>query len=101
MQQQFDGRALIERASEAAREIRKSDAYPALVGGIAGGIAGALMAAIIAGRVTSRSADSESSGAKASRGGWSVRDLVQLLTIAATLAKQVQVWLKEQEKTQQ
>ena len=98
MQQQFDSREMIRRAGEVAKELRKSEAYPALIGGVAGGIAGALMAAIIAGRAPSRRAETASSEVKASRGGWALKDVVQLLTVVATLAKQVQGWLKEQEK---
>ena len=98
MQQHIDAPELIARVGEVAKELRKSEAYPALIGGIAGGIAGALMAAIIAGHATSRRADSSSNEPKESRGGWKLRDLVQLLTITVTLAKQVQAWMKEQEK---
>ena len=99
MQQQIDGREMMRRVGEVAKELRKSEAYPALIGGVAGGIAGALMAAIIAGRASSsRRAETASGEAKASRGGWALKDVVQLLTVVATLAKQVQGWLKEQEK---
>ena len=97
MQQQFDGRELMERAGAVVKEIRKSDAYPAVIGGLAGGLAGALIAAIIAGRA-SRSTSAASSNVKDGHGGWALRDLVQLLTVGATLAKQVQSWMKEQEK---
>lgn len=99
MQQQFDSRELMARAGEVAKEIRKSDAYPALIGGIAGGVAGALIAAIVAGRVASHAADSSPSGAKETRGGWALKDAVQLLTVVATLARQVQAWMKEQKKS--
>ncbi len=97
MQQQLDSRELVERAGKVAKEIRKSEAFPALIGGIAGGIAGALIAAIIAGR---RSAPQPSSATdKAGQGkGWALRDVAQLLTVVATLARQVQAWMKEQEQ---
>jgi hypothetical protein len=98
MQQQFDSRELMARAGEVAREIRKSDAYPALIGGIAGGVVGALIAAIIARRVSSHSANSTPSSAKEPRGSWALKDVVQLLTVVATLARQVQAWMKEQEQ---
>ena len=98
MQQQFDSRELMARAGEVAKEIRKSDTYPALVGGLAGGLAGALIAAIIAGRASSRATEAAPSTAKDGRGGWALRDVMQLLTVGATLAKQVQAWMKEQEK---
>ena len=47
MDDQFDTQAMIVRAKVVAQQIRRSDAYPALIGGIAGGIAGALMAVLI------------------------------------------------------
>ncbi len=99
MQQQFDAPEMITRVGEVAKEIRKSEAFPIIVAGVAGGIAGALMATIIAGRGSSRRADSEPSPAKESHGGWALRDVVQLLTVGTTLARQVQAWLKEQEKS--
>jgi hypothetical protein len=98
MQQQFDGREMMERAGEVVREFRKSEAYPVVVAGIVGGVAGALMATLIAGRASSRSVDTAVSGAKESRRGWAIRDLLQLATVAATLARQMQAWLKEQEQ---
>ena len=98
MQQQLDGRELMSRAGEVAKEIRKSEAYPALVGGVAGGVAGALIAAIIARRVSSHGANSTASPTQETRGGWAVKDVVQVLTVVATLARQVQAWMKEQEK---
>ena len=98
MQQQFDGQELMARAGEVAKELRKSDAFPALIGGLAGGLAGGLVAAIVAGRASSRNVKAESSDSKGTRGGWSLRDVMQLLTVGATLAKQVQAWMKEQQK---
>ena len=98
MRQQFDSPELLVRAGEVAKEIRKSDAFPALIGGLAGGLAGALIAAIIAGRASSRRTDGESDAPKDAHGGWALRDVMQLLTVGATLAKQVQMWMKEQEK---
>jgi len=99
MQQQFDAPEMITRVGEVAKEIRKSEAYPVIVAAVAGGIAGALMATIIAGRAASRPADAAPNAAKESRGGWALRDVVQLLTVGGTLARQVQAWLKEQEKS--
>lgn len=96
MEEQFDAQALMARAGAITKEIRKSDAYPALMGGIAGGIAGALMAAIIAGRVSSRGVEPSSHAVKESRGGWSLREIAQLLTAVVSLAKQVEAWYKEQ-----
>ena len=97
--QPFDAQALMSRASEITKDIRKSDAYPALIGGIAGGIAGGLIAALIAGRVaSSRNSVAEIvDNVKAEAGSrWDVKDLVQLATVAAALVKQVQAWYREQ-----
>ena len=99
MQQNIDAPEVLARVGQVAKELRKSEAYPALVGGVAGGIAGALIAAIIAGRATQRGDGSTSNGAKESGSRWNIRDLAQLLTIAVTLAKQVQAWMKEQDKS--
>ncbi len=96
MEEQFDPQAMMQRAGVLAQEIRKSEAYPALIGGVAGGIAGALMAVIIAGRMTSsrRAAVEETvQVSKADgRGGWSLREVIQLATVIATLAKQAREW---------
>jgi len=96
-EQQFDARAMMERVGQVAKEFRKSEAYPVVVAGIVGGIAGALMATIIAGRRPSAQPASANDGAGQGK-SWSIRDLVQLLTVVAALARQVQAWLKEQEK---
>jgi len=95
MEDQFDAQALMVRVNAVAKEIRKSEAYPALIGGIAGGIAGALMAALIAGRRPAvQSTPTNDRGGR----GWSLREVVQLITVVASLAKQVQAWSKEQRK---
>lgn len=96
MQQQFDSRELMARAGEVAKEIRKSEAYPALIGGIAGGLAGAVIAAIVAGRASGKG--SEASDSKEKRKSWAVRDVVELVTVGTALAKQVQAWMKEREE---
>ncbi len=96
MEQQFDAQAMMQRASEVARAVRKSEAYPALIGGIAGGVAGALMAVIVARRVaSSRPATVEETVRVAKsdgRDGWSAREVIQLATVVAALAKQAQGW---------
>ncbi len=101
MEQQFDPQQMMERVGELARVVRKSEAYPALIGGIAGGVAGALMAVIIAGRMTSsrRVVQEETAGVVKSDGrGWSAREVVQLATIAASLARQAQDWYQERKR---
>ena len=98
-QQQFDVQELMVRLSAVAKELRKSEAYPAIIGGVAGGIAGALMAVIIAGALASKRqvapAASEDGAKKTDRPPMSVRDALQLLTVIASLAKQVQELSKE------
>ncbi len=96
MQQRLDAPEVMTRVGEVAKEFRKSDVYPAVVGGIAGGIAGALIAAVIASRGSSSREDSKP--AKASRGGWSIKEVLSLATIVASLARQAQSFLKEQRK---
>lgn len=98
MDERIDTRMVLARAGELVKAIRKSEAYPALIGGIAGGIAGALMAAIIAGRRPPPQPSSVDGGGSKGGGGWSPREIVQLLAIAASLAKQVQAWYKERAK---
>ncbi len=101
-EQQLDPRAVLGRAGELVRYVRESEAYPLVVGGIAGGIAGALMAVLVAGRVASASrkevTEEAATAAKKSE-GWSLREVVQLATIAATLAKQAQEWYQERQRT--
>ncbi len=102
MEDPFDPQAMMERAGTLAQMIRKSEAYPALIGGVAGGVAGALMAVIIAGRMTSsrrrfaseaRAVDETVRVSRADGGeGWSMREVVQLATVVASLAKQAQDW---------
>ncbi len=91
MEQRFDAEMMIERAREVGREIRQSEAYPAIIGGIAGGIAGALMATMIASRYAPRSEPSHQSPS-AGRGGLPARDMVALLGVAAGLVKQAREW---------
>ncbi|MBI5303390.1 MAG: hypothetical protein HY868_14745 [Chloroflexi bacterium] len=91
------------RVGQVAKELRKSDAYPAIVGGIAGGIAGALMAAIIASRVAPRNpaetkADTAPRASKDGHPGFSIQDLAQLATVVISLARQVQTFVKEHKK---
>ncbi len=95
MEEQFDPQAMVERAGELARVIRKSDAYPALIGGVAGGVVGALMAVLIAGRMTSSRRAAVQAAEVAKEDGvrtWSLREVVQLATVVASLAKQAQDW---------
>jgi len=95
MDEQFNTQALMLHAQLVAQQIRRSEAYPALIGGIAGGIAGALMAALIAGRMASRRAADTPREKESRHFDWSLREVAQLATVVAALAKQIQAWSKE------
>ena len=98
-QKQFDARAVMGRVNEVAKELRKSEAYPAIVGGLAGGVAGAMMAAIIAGRKPSPR-QVKATVEKETKSGLnlSLKDVMQLATVVASLAKQVQELRKKDEQ---
>jgi hypothetical protein len=98
MDDQFDTQTMIVRAQVIAQQIRRSEAYPALVGGIAGGIAGALMAALIAGRVAGHREKAAPHETESRKFEWSLREVAQLATVVASLAKQVQAWSKDRKK---
>ena len=104
MQDYFRDENVPERISDAAKKIRQSEAYPAVLGAIAGGIAGALVAALIAGMLSSRRGSSANGSADAGaaksngRGGWSPRDVLELLAVGAGLAKQVRELIAEKVK---
>lgn len=98
MQPQFDAQQIWARIPLFARALRQSEAYPAIVGGIAGGIAGALMAILIAGRRTGRATalrEQPTESKTAARFDLSVRDAIQLVTIVASLVKQIQAMAKK------
>ncbi len=95
--------AMPERIGEVARAVRQSDAYPAILGAVAGGIAGALIATVIAGRVaSSRSKEAVRAVADTEEEskGWTLREIVQLATIAAPLIRQIQAWVEERRANQ-
>ncbi|MBI3537009.1 MAG: hypothetical protein HY070_05575 [Chloroflexi bacterium] len=100
----FEDEEVPEKLNRAAKKIRQSDAYPALLGAIAGGIAGALIAALIAGMLAPRrGAGSDTPPEQATkksnaRAGWSPREILELVTIGAALAKQIRAWAAEREK---
>ena len=102
MEDRFDSDAIMERMTKLAREIRKSDLYPAVIGGIAGGIAGALIAAMITGRVVScangTASNAGSVDAKVKTKSWAARDVVELITVVAALAKQAKDWYDRERK---
>jgi len=76
--------------------VRRSEYFPAILGAVAGGLTGALMAGLIAG---SRRGSSDSGRERDSAQGQpsflfglSARDLMQLVTVAASLARQLRQW---------
>ncbi|GEM_PF-782383 len=100
MQTQHNPPEMIAHIHRRAQTLRQSAAYPALMGSVAGGIAGALMAIVIAKRIAGRDTSREAVAPREhprepARFDLSVRDLVQLAMLVASLAKQVRVWLKE------
>jgi hypothetical protein len=101
MEQSTESQAWLARVNTAATELRKSEAYPAIVGGVAGGIAGALMAVIIAGALAPRQRNVPVEANVVAQPGkppFAVRDLIQLITIGATLIKQIQALRDEKRK---
>ena len=102
MQERFDTEMMVERAREIAQDIRASEAYPAILGGIAGGIAGALMAALIASRVAPREPSPQPSPVGDRRGGeragFDIRQAVELLAVVAGLVKQAREWYSQERR---
>lgn len=102
MRDRFDSELIVERAREIAEEIRRSDAYPAIVGGIAGGIAGALVAGMIASRFApqpdARPEPASGNRSHGARGGMELRSAVELLTVVAGLVKQAREWYTQGRK---
>ena len=96
MEKQFDTQAVMERALQVAKELRKSDAYPAIIGGIAGGMAGTLMAILIAGRRPSARSVAPAEETSKSSKGIPVREVMQLVPVILSLVKQVQQWTQKQ-----
>ncbi len=108
--QQFDRDAFVGRVNVLADRVRSSNAYPALVAGLAGAAAGAIMATLIASRVSRRALPrsvekaveqvAEKKWEKDSGQGWTAREIVQLATIGVTLLKQVQDWYARRQQDQ-
>ena len=97
MEQRFNSEMMVARARGLAKEIRQSEAYPAVLGAVAGGIAGALMAALIASQFAPRAEPSPQPSPvddrrERARAGFAVRDAVQLLAVVAGLIKQAREW---------
>jgi hypothetical protein len=87
----------VEELQARFEALRRSEAFPAIVGAAAGGLTGALMAALIAGRRHSSSNGSAEvrTVATATPGlllGYSPRDIIQLVTVLSSLARQIKEW---------
>ena len=99
MQDRFDSKMMVMRARDLAREIRHSDAYPAILGAVAGGIAGAMMAALIASRFAPPPPSSSVGDKREStHPSFGARDAVQLLTVVAGLVKQAREWYAQERR---
>ncbi len=108
--QQFDSDAFMGRVSVLADRVRSSNAYPALIAGLAGAAAGAIMATLIASRVSRRAlprsvekaveqvAEKKSEKEKEAGQGWTAREIVQLATIGVTLLRQAQDWYAQRQQ---
>lgn len=79
--------------------VRRSEYFPAILGAVAGGLTGALMAGLIAGsRRGSRHSEHErdvAAGRSGSVFGLSAKELIQLVTVVATLARQLREWREQ------
>jgi hypothetical protein len=95
MQQPMDLTELRERYEI----VRRSEYFPAILGAVAGGLAGALIAGLIAGgRRGSGRSDHERDGVDSRAGTWiglSAKELIQLVTVVASLARQLREWRQE------
>ncbi len=112
MEQQPDAQQVLQRVGEVAQAIRKSEAFPALVGGLVGGAVTALIAVLIASRaLASRRAVAEPAvepaAARAAErppartawlASWTLKDLAQLISVAAPLVKQATEVYKARQK---
>ncbi len=77
-------------------KVRHSEYFPAILGAVAGGLTGAIMAGIIAGG--RRTVEVKHETVPESSGiafGLSARDLVQLGTVVASLARQIRDWREQ------
>lgn len=89
MQQRLDLQELEARF----QVVRQSEYFPAILGAVAGGLTGAIMAGLIAGGRRSSAKGEEGGGTR--QGvllGFSPRDMLELATIAASLARQLREW---------
>jgi hypothetical protein len=76
--------------------VRRSEYFPAILGAVAGGLSGAMMAGLIAGGKRQAGDSGRSPESPAGQPGFvlglSARDLVQLISVVASLARQMREW---------
>jgi hypothetical protein len=99
MQQRLDTDRLVEQARGLAKEIRASEAYPAIMGAVAGGIAGAMMAALIASRFADRGKSDSPKARRSEQAGFNMREIVQFLGVVAGLVKQAREWYAHERRS--
>ncbi len=92
----------MEQVKTRFEEVRRSEYFPAILGAVAGGVTGALMGGIMSrGGKTQVVVQKEEDGKSAQQGvllGYSPKELIQLVTVVAGLAKQFQEWRAQQER---
>jgi hypothetical protein len=96
-QSSFDAQAFMSRLTVASEEFRKSRAFPAVTAALVGGLVGALIVGLLAGRrAPQHKAETpvvepkRESKLRSWLTSWSFRDVIELATLGASLAKQVQ-----------
>ncbi len=102
MQQPANVSELTNQLQARLETVRKSEYFPAILGAVAGGAVAALIAAIIASRgrtvkhvVVQETEEAEPHGAMVL--GFTLPEIMQLVTIVAQLARQIREW-REQSK---
>ncbi len=91
MQQSLD----LDQLKARFEVVRRSEYFPAILGAVAGGLTGAIMAGLISsGRRSAEAAEEERASAanNAIFLGFSAKDLLQLATVVASLARQLREW---------
>jgi len=91
MQQSLD----LEQLKARFEVVRHNEYFPAVLGAVAGGLTGALMAGLISnGRHRAEAAVEENANVQDQSLvlGFSAKDLLQLVTVVASLARQLREW---------
>ncbi len=90
MQQSLD----LDKVQAQFNQLRRSEYFPAIMGAAAGGLAGAIIALAIGSRkqVTVERVTEASAADQGVILGFSAKDLLQLATVVASLARQLREW---------